>query len=1028
MKLQFTIQPYQTTAVSSVVDLFKGQEKKPSTFTLAREDAQGPLFENELGVGNALRISDEQMLQNMRDIQRRNHLPMTDSLQGRHFCIDMETGTGKTYVFIKSIFEMNRQYGFTKFIVVVPSVAIREGVHKSFEMTRKHFQAQYDNAPYHYFIYDSKKLNQVRDFAANDSIEIIIINIDAFRKSENIINQEQDKLGGMAAMRYIQDTNPIVIIDEPQSVDTTEKAKDAVASLNPLCVFRYSATHKERINLMYRLTPVDAYQMGLVKQICVSSNSVLSDFNRPYVRLISVSHDNGFSAKIEIDRAGKTGKVERKTITIKPNADLYILSGERDLYSGCIVVGIDCAPGHEHIEFVNGERLMLGKAMGDVDELVLKRAQIRRTIETHLDKEMRLTDKGIKVLSLFFIDEVAKYRAADGSKGIYAEIFEECYTELIALPRYAPLHARFSSDCHNGYFSQDRKGNLKNTRGDTVDDYDTYNTIMKDKEWLLSFDCPLRFIFSHSALKEGWDNPNVFQVCTLIEQKSAFTCRQKIGRGLRLCVNQKGERVDDKDINLLHVMANESFADFAATLQKEIEQETGMKFGILDIGLFAELTLPEMKTISVTITPEQAQEIVTQAAQSSEVIALPAELEPVRTAVEAHVRQTEIVDITALSGVTMTQTVTEERPATQEEIVGLIGHFEQKGYVDKKSHKVKDTLKAALEAGTLDLPAKFEAARDRVVSIIKKADSRVPIRDASRDVIVRLNKQVMVSPEFQALWDKIKHRTQYRVTVDDDELVRRAAEELRALPAIPQARVVTATASIDVQRSGVTYSETAVQTTNIADVQSKLPDFLRTVDEACFIPQRIYLRILRDSGHVQDFINNPQRFTELFIEVLKGVLHSMEIDGIRYMRLDGHEYYVQEIFDSEELMANLDKNAVAVSNSTHDYVIYDSSTIERPFALALDSDPDVKLFFKIPHRFKIETPIGTYNPDWAVYMDKDGTEKLYFVLETKGTTQKRDLRTPEQQKIHCGERHFQALAEGVELRVAKNWREFKVGM
>jgi type III restriction enzyme len=1028
LKLQFTIQPYQTAAVASVVDLFKGQEKKSSTFTLAREDAQGSLFESELGVGNALRIGDEQMLQNMRDIQRRNHLPMTDNLRGRHFCIDMETGTGKTYVFIKSIFEMNRQYGFTKFIIVVPSVAIREGVHKSFEVTREHFQAQYDNVPYHYFIYDSKKLNQVRDFAANDSIEIMIINIDAFRKSENIINQEQDKLNGVAAMRYIQDTNPIVIIDEPQSVDTTGKAKEAVASLNPLCVFRYSATHKERINLMYRLTPVDAYQMGLVKQICVSSNSVLGDFNRPYVRLVSVSHENGFFAKIEIDRAGKAGKVERKIITIKPNADLYILSGERDLYSGCTVAGIDCAPGYEHIEFANGERLMLGKAMGDVDELVLKRAQIRRTIETHLDKEMRLMAKGIKVLSLFFIDEVAKYRAADGSKGVYAEIFEECYAELITLPRYAALRTRFSGDCHDGYFSQDRKGNLKNTRGDTADDYDTYNTIMKDKEWLLSFDCPLRFIFSHSALKEGWDNPNVFQVCTLIEQKSAFTCRQKIGRGLRLCVNQKGERVEDKDINLLHVMANESFAEFAATLQREIEQETGMKFGIFDIGLFAELTLPEAKTISVTITPEQAQEIVEQVTQAPESIILPAELEPVRAAVEAHVQQAEVVDVAALAGVTMTQIVTEERPATQEEIVGLIGHFEQKGYVDKKSHKVKDTLKAALEAGTFDLPAKFEAARDRVESIIKKADSRVPIRDASRDVIVRLNKQVMISPEFQALWDKIKYRTQYRVAVDDEELVRRTAEELRRMPAIPQARVVTATAAINVQRSGVTYSETAVQTTNIRDAQAKLPDFLRMVDEVCFIPQRIYLRILRDSGRVRDFLNNPQRFTELFIETLKSVLHGMEIDGIRYMRLDGREYYVQEIFDSEELIANLDKNAVPVRNSTHDYVIYDSSTVERPFALALDSDPDVKLFFKIPSRFKIETPIGTYNPDWAVYMDKDGAEKLYFVLETKGTTQKRDLRTPEQQKIHCGERHFQALAEGVELRVARDWREFKVGV
>lgn len=285
MKLQFTKQAFQTDAVNAIVDLFSGQERRDSTFTLAKEDTQSSLFENELGFGNALHISPEQMLANMRDIQRRNHLEMTDDLQGNQFCIDMETGTGKTYVFIKTIFELNKQYGFTKFIIVVPSVAIREGVYKSFEVTKEHFQREYDNVPYHYFIYDSKKLNMVRDFAANSSIEVMIINIDAFRKSENIINQEQDKLNGVTAMRYIQDCNPIVIIDEPQSVDTTDKAKSAIASLNPLAVFRYSATHKDKINLMYRLTPVDAYEMGLVKQICVSSNRVANDFNKPYIRL-----------------------------------------------------------------------------------------------------------------------------------------------------------------------------------------------------------------------------------------------------------------------------------------------------------------------------------------------------------------------------------------------------------------------------------------------------------------------------------------------------------------------------------------------------------------------------------------------------------------------------------------------------------------------------------------------------------------------------------------------------------------------
>jgi type III restriction enzyme len=390
------------------------------------------------GYTNTLTLTDEQIAANMNAVQKRFSLPVTAD-DTRQYCAEMETGTGKTYVYTKTIFELHKQYGFTKFIVVIPSVAIREGVYKSFQITAEHFAGQYDNAPVRCFIYDSKKLANIRLFATSTDIEIMIINIDAFKKSENVINQAQDRLSGDSAMSYIADTNPIVIIDEPQSVDNTPKAKEAIVSLNPLVVLRFSATHREKINLLYRLTPVDAYQMGLVKQICVSSNQIDGDFNRPYIRVVSVSNENGFSAKIEIDRAEKSGKVERKTVAIKQGADIFGLSGERDLYAGYVVAGIDCTPGNEGIEFTNGEFLRLGKAIGDIDEYVIKRAQIRRTIEKHLEKELSLTEKGIKVLSLFFIDEVAKYRAADGRKGIYAEMFEECYAELLALPKFAPL-------------------------------------------------------------------------------------------------------------------------------------------------------------------------------------------------------------------------------------------------------------------------------------------------------------------------------------------------------------------------------------------------------------------------------------------------------------------------------------------------------------------------------------------------------------------------------------------------------------
>lgn len=652
MKLKFKNQDFQTDAVNAVADLFQGHQKMRSTFEIT-QDAQISFEQNDLGIGNGISISDERLNENMHEVQRRNNLPTSDIKDGmRSFCIEMETGTGKTYVYTKTIFELHKRYGFTKFIIVVPSVAIREGVYKSLDITNEHFMNQYDNVPCRYFIYNSAKLSDVKDFTTSSNMEIMIINIDAFKKAENIINQPNEKLNDDTAIQYIQSTNPIVIIDEPQSVDNTPKAKEAIASLNPLCVLRYSATHRDKMNLLYRLTPVDAYQMGLVKQICVSSNTVANDFNKPYIKLVSVSNENGFKAKLELDIQNKNGIVSRKVVTVKPNDDLFLISGKRDLYDGYSVAGIDCTPGAEGVEFSNTEYVALGKTLGGVDENIIKEAQIKRTIRAHLDKELRYTEKGIKVLSLFFIDEVKKYRTADGEKGIYAEMFERCYNELMRQPKYVPLKSHFPASAetvHNGYFSQDKKGKFKNTKGDTIADYDTYNTIMKDKEWLLSFDCPLRFIFSHSALKEGWDNPNVFQVCTLIDQKSTFTCRQKIGRGLRLCVNQDGERIEDKNINVLHVMANESFAEFADTLQKEIEDETGIKFGTLQISLFSGMKYTETKTVERTITQDQAQktiEVLKQSgviSESGKVEKKPEEIEAIEIPQELETAKDEVI-------------------------------------------------------------------------------------------------------------------------------------------------------------------------------------------------------------------------------------------------------------------------------------------------------------------------------------------------------------------------------------------------
>ncbi|MCY9664888.1 hypothetical protein M5X11_07945 [Paenibacillus alginolyticus] len=691
----------------------------------------------------------------------------------------------------------------------------------------------------------------------------------------------------------------------------------------------------------------------------------------------------------------------------------------------------------EQIEFSNTEVVRIHQAIGDIDETLIKQAQIRRTIEAHLDKELRYTEKGIKVLSLFFIDEVKKYRAEDGGKGVYAQMFEEIYTELMGLPKYAALKSHFSAHAqlvHDGYFSQDKKGIYKNTKGDTLDDYNTYNTIMKDKEWLLSFDCPLRFIFSHSALKEGWDNPNVFQVCTLIEQKSTLTARQKVGRGLRLCVNQDGERIEDRNINLLHVMANESFAEFADTLQKEIEDETGIKFGVLQLDLFRGMVFEETATEEKPLTEEQAETLLSHLAVEGFIkndaptvaaVELPQELEKAKTkAIEIIAREGSITpgSITELYA---TKTVVVQNTISYDDAQGLLSHFEEKGYI-AKSGKIKDGMKTALQNGTLDLPPLFESARAQVEAILRRTDTKPPIRDASRDVTVRLKKEVTVSPEFLELWGKIKQKTVYRVKIDENELVRRSVDGFKKMEPIPKARVITQTADIHIEQPGVTYTERGIKTADLADSYSSLPNILAIIGEQTLTKRATVCEILKQSGRLGEFLNNPQMFIENAAQIILNVRRTLAIDGISYKKLYGEEYFVQEIFDTTELIANLDRNAVAVENSVYDYIIYDSTTIEKPFALDLDDDPDVKMFLKLPSRFKVDTPIGTYNPDWAVYVEIDGMKKLYFILETKGSTNELNLRGREDLKIRCGKAHFKAVDSGAELHVASDWKAFKV--
>ncbi|MEW6527680.1 MAG: DEAD/DEAH box helicase family protein, partial [Spirochaetota bacterium] len=504
---------------------------------------------------------------------------------GLNFTVEMETGTGKTYVYLRTIYELNKKYGFKKFVIVVPSIAIREGVLKNLEITFEHFQNLYENVPVNYYVYDSSKVSILRSFATNNNIEILVINIDSFAKDENIINRPNDKLSGLEPIKFIQSTNPIVIVDEPQNMET-EKRKNAISSLNPLCTLRYSATHRNLYNLVYSLNPVKAYDLGLVKQIEVDSVVEENNFNDPYIAVEKIkSEKTKVTATLSIHVNDKDG-VKKNSISVKVGDNLYEKSGNRHVYKhGFVVEEIDVA--NQSITFTNGTTLLAGAAQGNLAN-ELMRFQIERTIEEHLKKELKLYKHGIKVLSLFFIDRVANYRYYDETgnpqKGKISQWFEEIYLEYINKPQYASLKSIFHNGeiniekMHNGYFSQDKKGRLKDTKGESEDDLNTYDLIMKDKEKLLDIKNPLRFIFSHTALREGWDNPNVFQICTLNETKSELKKRQEIGRGLRLAVNQEGIRVYDRNINKLTVIANESYESFARQLQTEIEQDCGVSF------------------------------------------------------------------------------------------------------------------------------------------------------------------------------------------------------------------------------------------------------------------------------------------------------------------------------------------------------------------------------------------------------------------------------------------------------------------
>jgi len=580
MKLHFdSNQEYQLDAIKAITDIFEGQPLSGGDFEFLVSSTGALLSEN--GLGNRLTLSEEQILENVKSIQQRNEIKdKVSELQGMNFSVEMETGTGKTYVYLRTIYELNKLYGFKKFVIVVPSIAIREGVLKNLQITNEHFQSLYDKVAINFDIYDSKKVSHLRGFASANTIQILILNIDAFAKDENIINKPNDKLTGKKPIEFIQSSRPIVIVDEPQNMET-EIRKKAIENLKPLCTLRYSATHTNHYNLMYSLNPVKAYDLGLVKQIEVDSVVSENAMNDAFVQVekIQPSGKNKITAKLKIDVNTVKGVV-RKSVTVdRDKYDLYKLSGERDIYQDLKVTEIDLS--NQVVSLSNGQMLTVGETQGGLNDEVL-RYMVQKTVEEHLKKEKFYKPKGIKVLTLFFLDKVKNYRDYDASgnplKGKFAEWFEEIYQNEIRKTAFSGLIPYSVDEIHNGYFSQDNKGRIKDTGGETQADDDTYKLIMQDKEKLLDINTPLRFIFSHSALREGWDNPNVFQICTLNETKSEIKKRQEIGRGLRLCVNQEGQRIHDRNTNKLTVIANERYEDFAKALQKEIEDDCGVKF------------------------------------------------------------------------------------------------------------------------------------------------------------------------------------------------------------------------------------------------------------------------------------------------------------------------------------------------------------------------------------------------------------------------------------------------------------------
>ena len=970
MKLRFESDlDFQLRAIEAVCDLYRGQDTREARGHVlssnAAWDAQSVFAHENGGVVNHCDLTDAEILANLRRVQVRNGLPRSHSLRAHDFSVEMETGTGKTYVYLRTIFELNKRYGFSKFLVVVPSIAIKEGVYKALQITENHFRRLYAGVSVNYVQYDSSKMADVRHFVTSSQIQVMVVTVASINKRDvNNLYKYSERIGGARPIDLISGARPIVIVDEPQSVDggLAGRGRAALEAMRPLCTLRYSATHTHKHHMVYRLDAVDAYQRKLVKQIEVASATLHDAHNRPYLRVVSTANRRGvITGRVEID-VETTGGVRRKEVTVYDGDDLEGIT-RRSVYRGLSVGEIRAAKGGGLVEVrtPDGEIFLRpGQASGDVDPASIQREMIRRTIREHLEKEARLHQRGIKVLSLFFVDAVSHYRQYDQSggwtKGPCATMFEQEYRRLARHPAYRAMFdgqdvEQIAESIHAGYFSMDRKGRWTDSGESNAKSREeaarAYNLIMRDKEELLSFKTPLKFVFSHSALREGWDNPNVFQVCVLRDVRTERERRQTIGRGLRLCVNQSGERIRDLDANTLTVIARESYEAFADKLQHEVERDTGVRFGF--------------------VAPDQFATIATDSEGTTSVMG------------DAKSRS-------------------------------LYEYFRASGYIGSNG-QIRDTLRGALKDGSLAVPESYRPYLVSVADMLRRLAGRIEIKNADERVSVRPRQEMLDSVEFRALWDRIKHKTTYRIEFDNDRLLTECSEAVRKAPTIPRTRIQWRKADIAIGEDGVRAAEKAGSATVVIEGGDLvLPDVLSELQDRTQLTRRSLYKVLQSSGRLDELRRNPQQFVERVAKTINDCKRKLLVDGIKYLRVGDGTYFSQELFWNEELIGYM-RNVRGAAKSVYERVVYDSET-EAEFADELEKNAAVRLYAKLPSWFIVPTPLGGYNPDWAVLIETDVGERLYLVVETKGKGWRGNLREHEYAKIRCGEAHFKALECG----------------